>query len=84
MPGWAELRQLAPRSLFAQRRALASALRSLRTLRLALQIDVDGHNAFRLGHGVRTSWLARLLGLASADLCFASLVQLLRSGSDAR
>lgn len=84
VPGWAELRQLGPRSLLSQRRALASALRSLKTLRLALQIDVDGLSAFRLGHGVRTSWLARLLGLASADLRFASLVQLLRSGSDAR
>ena len=84
MPGWAELRQLAPRSLFAQRRALASALRSLRTLRLALQIDVDGHNAFRLGHGVRTSWLARLLGLASADIRVATVVALLRARARAR
>lgn len=84
VPGWAEFNQLEPRSLLSQRRALAAMLRSLKTLGLTLNIDVDGQRAFGLGDGVRTSWLARLLGLASADIPFTNLVQLLRSRADAR
>jgi hypothetical protein len=84
VPGWAELPQLGPRSLWSQRRALATALRSLETLRLRLRIDVDGRPAFGLGHGVRTSWLARLLGLASTNIRLADLIQILKSRADVR
>jgi hypothetical protein len=84
VPGWAELKLLGPRSLLAQRRALAATLRALRTLHLTLRVDVGGQPAFGLGHGVRTSWLARLLGLASADIRFAAVAQLLRSRAVAR
>lgn len=79
VPGWAELGHLGPRSLLSQRRTLATALRSLRLLRLTLEVDVGGHRAFGLGPGVRTSLLARLLGLASADIRIATVVQLLRA-----
>ena len=79
VPGWAEFGQLGPRSLLAQRRALATALRSLRKLCLTLEVNVDGRRAFGLGHGVRTSLLARLLGLTSTDIRLATLVEFVRS-----
>lgn len=84
VPGWAEFGQLGPRSLLARRRALAATLRSLKKLCLTLEIIVDGRRAFGLGHGVKTSVLARLLGLASADIRFVSLVQLLKLRANAR
>ncbi len=84
VPGWTELNQLGPLSLLSQRRALAATLRALQKLRLTLEIEVDEQRAFGLGAGVRTSLLARLLGLASADIRFAHVFKLLRSRAIAR
>ena len=84
VPGWAEFSQLGPRSLLSQRRALAATLRALQKLRLTLEINVGERRAFGLGAGVRTSLLARLLGLASADIRFAHVLKLLRSRAIAR
>ncbi len=78
-PGWANLHALGPRSLAARRRALMTAVTALRTLSLTLHVRVDGRRAFGLGEGVKTTLLARLLGLASTDIRFSNLVSLLRS-----
>jgi len=79
VPAWAELSGLGPRSLLMQRRRLVVAIRSLQRLRLTLDIDVDGHTAFALGTGVKTSLLARLLGLRSTDIGVSTVVNFLRS-----
>ena len=79
VPAWAELHGLGPRSLFVQRRGFAVATRSLRRLRLTLEINIDGHRAFTLGSGVKTSLLARMLGLGSTDIGVSSVVNFLRS-----
>jgi hypothetical protein len=76
---WAGLHGLGPRSLLLQRRRLAAATRTLQRLQLSLDINVDGHRAFALGADVKTSLLARLLGLRSADIGFSSVVNFLRS-----
>ena len=84
LPGWATLQGLGPRSLLARRRALVIATRALRKTRLTLDVDVDGRRAFGLGEGVRTTLLARLLGLSSADIRVANVVSLLRPRGAAR
>ena len=84
MPGWATLHGLGPRSLLARRRALVTATRALRMSRLTLDVDVDGRRAFGLGEGVRTTFLARLFGLASADIRVSNLVSLLSARDAAR
>lgn len=78
-PGWTELRQLGPRSLITQRRTLKATVRALNVLGLTLNIDVAGRRAFQFGTGVRTTLLARLLGLTSAEIPFSTLFNLLRS-----
>ena len=83
VPGWTELHQLGPRSLLSQRSALAATLRALNKLRLTLDIDVDGQSAVRLGSAVKPSWLARMLGLGSTDIRFATVIKLLRSRASA-
>ena len=79
VPAWAGLHGLGPRSLLGQRRRLAAATRSLQRLRLTLDIDVAGHRVFALGAGVKSSLLARLLGLGSTDIGFSTVVNFLRS-----
>jgi hypothetical protein len=83
VPGWIELRGLGPRSLLAQRRRLAAMTRLLQRLRLTVDVDIDGDRAFGLGAGVKTSLLARLLGLTSTDLSFSTAIRLLRSRASA-
>ena len=78
-PGWVSLHGLGPRSLLEQRRILATAVGALRTLSLSLDIFVDGRRAFGLGEGIRTTLLARLLGLTSADIRLSNVVTFLRS-----
>lgn len=78
-PAWTVFEGLGPRSLLTQRRALAAATRSLRSLRLTLDINVNGHRAFALGAGVKTSLLARLLGLRSTDIRISTVVNYLRA-----
>ena len=78
-PGWANLARLGPRSLLAQRRMLATAIGGLRALGLTLDVDVDGRRAFGIGDGVKTTLLARLLGLNSTDIRFSNVVSVLRS-----
>ena len=79
VPGWANLAGFAPGSLTARRRAIIAATKTLSVMRLRLDIQVDGQRAFGLGEGVRTTLLARLLGLGSTDLRLSDLVSLLRS-----
>lgn len=79
VPRWAELHRLGPRSLMTQRRALVATIRALRRLGLTLSINVAGHRAFGLGASVRTTMLARLLGLPSADIRLSTVINLLRA-----
>jgi hypothetical protein len=79
VPRWAEFQRLGPRSLMTRRRALVTTIRALRKLSLTLRIDVAGHRAFGLGAGVRTTMLARLLGLPSADIRLSTVINLLRA-----
>lgn len=73
-PGWAELRRLGPRALRSRRRALAAAAGSLRKLGLSLAVEIHGRPALCLGAGVRSSLLARLLGLQAIDMRLSNLV----------
>lgn len=83
VPGWAELSRLGPGSLLARRRTLAASTRALQRLSLSLHIQVDGQRVFGLGAGVKTSFIARLLGLSSADIRFSTVINLLRSRATA-
>ncbi len=83
-PGWESLHGLGPQSLAAKRRALATAAVALNKHRLSLDVSVDGHRAFGIGAGVKTTLLARFLGLASIDLRFSNVLSLLRSRPVAR
>ena len=58
---------------------LATAIGGLRALGLTLDVDVDGRRAFGLGDGVKTTLLARLLGLDSTDIRLSNVVSVLRS-----
>ncbi|MDJ0699500.1 MAG: hypothetical protein QNJ07_06545 [Woeseiaceae bacterium] len=71
VPGWKNLRE--------QRRALATSIDALKTLCLSVDVNVDGHRAFEFGEGVKTTLLARMLGLNSADIRLATIIRLLRS-----
>ncbi len=84
VPGWATLHSLGPTSLPAKRRALKIAISTLKTSRLSLDVSVGGRRAFGLGEGVRTTLLARLLRLESADIRVKNVVSLLRSRGAAR
>jgi hypothetical protein len=79
VPRWAELDRLGPRSMMARRRALVDTIRHLRTLGLAMTIDVAGRRALGIGDGVKTTLLARMLGIRSADLRFSSVVNALKA-----
>jgi hypothetical protein len=79
VPRWAELDRLGPRSMIARRRALVDAIRYLRTLGLAMTIDVAGRHVLGIGDGVKTTLLARMLGIRSADLRFSTVVNALRA-----
>lgn len=82
--GWANLNEFGPGSLRARRRALATAIKALRVLRLRLDVAVGGERAFGIGEGVKTTLLARLFGLPSTDLRVSNLVSLMRSRAAAR
>lgn len=84
VPGWANLHGLGPRSLGAQRRALVNVTGMLNTLSLTLDVNIDGKRAFGLGKGVKTTLLARVVGLTSADLRFSHVVKLLRTRAAVR
>ena len=79
VPRWSDMHGLGPRSLLAQRRALVTTVRALRKLSLTLSIDVAGQRALGLGAGARTTLLARLLGLTSADIRWPTVINLLRA-----
>lgn len=84
VPDWADLHGLGPRSIRAQRRALVTATGVLKRMSLTLDVNVDGQRIFGLGEGVRTTLLARLVGLTSADLRISNVVELIRSRAAAR
>ncbi len=77
--GWESLHRLGPQSLVAKRRALVAVIVALNKLRLTLDVSVDGHRAFGIGAGVKTTLPARLLGLASVDIRLSDVLRLLRS-----
>jgi hypothetical protein len=79
VPRWADLQQFGPRALLGQRRAIVTAIRALRTSNLTLNISVGGRHAAGFGAGVKTTMLARLLGLASADIRLSTIVNFLRA-----
>lgn len=83
-PGWVSLGRLGPRSLLAQRRLLSAATVVLKKARLTVNVSVDGRPAFAIGDGVRTTLLARLLGLTSTNLRFSDVLSLLRSRAATR
>ena len=78
-PGWPELRKLGPRSMMGRRKSLAATIRSLRALDLSLHVEVDGRRAAAFGAGAKTSLVARLLRLKSADIRFSTVVRFLAS-----
>ena len=79
VPDWTDLQTLGPRSLAAQRRALAGVTRALDKTRLSLTVNVAGQPALGFGDGVRTTLLARLVGLRSADVRFSAIIGFLRA-----
>ena len=83
-PEWEDLHGLGPISLLAQRRTLATMTAALRKLSLRLDVNVAGRRAFGLGAGVKTTLLARLMGLSAVDVRISNVVSLLRSRAAAR
>lgn len=79
VPGWSQLNELGPRSVRAKRSTLATTISALKVLRLTVDVNVDGQRAFGLGEGVKTTFLARVLGLTSTDIRFSTVVSLVRS-----
>jgi hypothetical protein len=60
-------------------RALASIAEVFATHGLTLVAESAGRPVFRLGSDARPNWLARLLGLAPAEIPFSALGVLFRS-----
>lgn len=83
LPGWADAARIGPASLLATRRALVNALRLLDRACLTLAVEVDGQRALVLGAGVKPTLLARLLGMASADIRVATVARFLWSRATA-
>ena len=61
------------------RRALATSINALKTLSLSVDVEIEGNRALGFGEGVKTTLVARLLGLNSADIRLATIIRLLRS-----
>ncbi len=78
MPSWEDARTVWPRSFRGRRRALHSAARVLELHGLVLSVESAGKSVLRLGHNTSPSWLARLLGLAPADIPFSAVRLLFR------
>ena len=75
VPDWRDLQSMGPRSLLAQRRALARAVQLTSLLNVGLAIDVRNQNVMRIGRGARTSLLVRLLGLRDASISLGNALR---------
>ncbi len=78
LPGWAEARNLMPRSFKARAKAVRSVAQVLQTYGLTFSLQTAGASLCTLGHGVRPTWFARLLGLAPAHIPLSAIRLLLR------
>jgi len=68
VPGWAEVKSAVPSSMRDRRRRLRLVDDTLRVCGLKLILEASGKPFLLLGAETRASWLARLLGLAPADV----------------
>ena len=78
IPGWRELRAIAPMSFIAQRRTLRQASAALNTCGLRFNVESRGRLVLQIGSGVRTSLIGRLLGITGAYIPFSGIAALLR------
>ncbi len=78
LPGWAEARDLMPRSFKARATAVRSLALVLQNYGLTFSLQSAGTSLCMLGHGVRPTWLARLLGLAPAHIPLSAIRLLFR------
>lgn len=81
VPGWPELRLLAGQPGRRRRRSLHVAGTVLEGLGLALRVEMAGRVILGIGPGMRTNWLARLLGLAPARVPMSAIAVVLGSRS---
>lgn len=73
LPGWPEARAMMPRSFGARGRAIGQLGHVLSACGLTLSLESAGKPVLQLGQGVRSSWLARLLGLAPARIPLSAI-----------
>jgi hypothetical protein len=73
VPGWPELKAMMPGASRSRSQALRLLSDVLRTYGLKIRFESAGRTFLQLGHGTTTTWLARFLGLAPADLRFAAI-----------
>jgi hypothetical protein len=78
VPDLQEARAIMPRSFRGRRRALRFLAELFSTHGLIFSLESGGTPVFRFGHGVAPSWLARLLGLAPANIPFSAIGLLFR------
>ena len=79
LPGWSDVLTVLPNS-FRGRTGAARAFADLLAIHgLTLILEAGGRPVVRLGHNVRPSWLARLLGIGANDLRFSNLRLLIRN-----
>ena len=78
LPGWAEARNLMPRSFKARANTIRSLTQVLRRYGLTFSLQSAGAPVCTLGHGVRPTWFARLLGLAPAHIPLSAVRLLFR------
>lgn len=74
VPGWPELRALAPRTLSSRRKAIVASARQLVPLGIALNVNLRGRRLCSFGAGVRPTLLSRALGLGPVNLRLSALV----------
>ena len=78
VPGWREIRALAPRSSRARARAIRLLAAILSSYGLTLSMESAGRPVIQLGCNVRPTILARLLGLAPARIPVSAISLLFR------
>jgi len=78
LPGWRAARELMPRSFRGRRRSLHVLAKLFSAHGLTLSLESGGRPVLSLGHNVSPSWLARLLGLAPANIPVSAIGVLFR------
>lgn len=78
LPDWGAARELMPRSFRGRRRALQVLATLLAGHGLTFSLESGGKPVLRLGYNTSPSWLARLLGLAPADIPVSAIGVLFR------